>query len=172
LEWPSLRWGLSFGPKPLYLGDAAGKPLEGNVKPVTDVGFNAVRNALIESGAKLIGRGEGPNGSGLSWHTLNGNVVIFQAYANNEGCEVYRPVFDGLSVEATIDAMLKYLHGKRPVVRMKEPEQQAAERLRIGNTPTCDECGEQHSQEQSCEEASFEAAQVNMREQSTADNAQ
>ena len=30
---------------------------------------------------------------------------------------------------------------------------QGEERTRIGNTPTCDECGEQHSQDLTCEEA-------------------
>ena len=34
----------------------------------------------------------------------------------------------------------------------RKSEREAEERLRIGNTPTCDECGEQHPQEQSCEE--------------------
>jgi hypothetical protein len=35
----------------------------------------------------------------------------------------------------------------------EEPFEAAAEeRTRIGNTPTCDECGEQHSDLQSCEE--------------------
>ena len=29
----------------------------------------------------------------------------------------------------------------------------AEDRTRIGNTPTCDECGEQHSQDLTCEES-------------------
>ena len=109
------------------------------MKPATDIGFNMARNALIELGAKSIGSAIGPNGSGLTWHTLNGKVIIFQAYANNEGFEVYAPVYDGLSVQETIDAMRRYLTTRGAAVKMQEPAQ-----------PACEQCGEVFSMDHDC----------------------
>src|ERR1700677_1473372 len=51
----------------------------------------------------------------------------------------------------------------------KNPNAQADERTRIGNYPTCDECGEQHSQDVACEDVTERRMRKEQKQESRLD---
>ena len=60
---------------------------------------------LNNLGAVQIAQSRGPNESSLEFYGLNGQVVIVQWFANEEGYEVYAPIFNGNEVKGTFDAL-------------------------------------------------------------------
>lgn len=65
--------------------------------------------------------------------------------------------FKWLEDHGRLDNGKTYEENRAEVDALPKAADTAEDRTSIGNTPTCDECGEQHSQELSCEEATIQA---------------
>lgn len=64
-----------------------------------------LKDKLFSLGARYFTNAKGPNGSELHFYRLNRQMLIVQFYEGDHGYEVYGPIFKGLEVKGTFDAL-------------------------------------------------------------------
>jgi len=73
-----------------------------NAAQRNSIKLNALHATLEEVGARGCGVFNGPSGSDLKFYSVDGNILIIQVFADDDGYEVYTPIERSNSITTTI----------------------------------------------------------------------
>jgi hypothetical protein len=66
--------------------------------------LHSLQNKLASLNARRFAMTTGPDKGPMDWYTINGQTVVVHMYARG-GYDVYAPIVDSLSIQATFDAL-------------------------------------------------------------------